>query len=45
LICPPLAMLYRCLEKTGDDAEYRRRVYERLCALDPLRALELTAKP
>jgi hypothetical protein len=45
LICPPLAMLYRCLEKTDDDAEYRRRVYERLCALDPLRALELTAKP
>ena len=45
LICPPLAMLYRCLEKTDDDAEYRRRVYERLCALDPLRALELASTP
>jgi hypothetical protein len=45
LICPPLAMLYRCLEKADDNAEDRRRVYERLCAIAPLRALELTSKP
>jgi type VI secretion system protein ImpA len=47
LICPPLAMLYRCLEKAeaDDNAGDRRRVYERLCAIAPLRALELTSKP
>jgi tetratricopeptide (TPR) repeat protein len=45
LIGPPLAMLFRCLEKAEDTAGYRQRVYERLCALDPLRALELTSKP
>jgi len=45
VVGPPLAMLYRCLEKADDEAEFRRRVYGRLCSIAPLRALELTSKP
>jgi type VI secretion system protein ImpA len=45
LIAPPLAMLYDCLETLGENGEFKQRVYEQLCAVDPLKALEITAKP
>jgi type VI secretion system protein ImpA len=45
LIASPLAMLYRCLETLGEAGDFKLRVYEQLCAVDPLRALDLTSKP
>jgi hypothetical protein len=45
LIAPPLAMLYRCLETLGDTGDFKRHLYEKLCSVDPLRALELTEMP
>jgi type VI secretion system protein ImpA len=38
---PPMAMLYRCLEQLNENDELRRRIYGKLCAVDPARALEL----
>lgn len=45
LIASPLAMLYHCLETLGEGGDFKLHVYEQLCAVDPLRALELTSKP
>ena len=39
-IAQPLGLLYRCLASRGDDAA-RRTIYERVCRLDPVRALSL----
>jgi hypothetical protein len=38
-------MLYHCLETLGEAGDFKQRVYEQLCAVDPLKALELTSKP
>ena len=40
-VAAPLAMLYQCLSHLEENAEERRRVYDRLCALHPMKALEL----
>jgi type VI secretion system protein ImpA len=45
LIAPPLAMLYRCLETLGDTGDFKQHLYEKLCSVDPIKALELTEKP
>ena len=37
LIAQPLALLYRCL----DEADEKRKLYARICRLDPSRALGL----
>jgi hypothetical protein len=37
-----LRTLHRCLGAFEGNADYQKRVYDRLCALDPLQALELT---
>ena len=47
LVAEPLALLYRCLEKlpelvAGDHS--RDSLYPRICSLDPLQAMVLTAK-
>lgn len=42
LIASPLALLYRCYAPNGDgDGEERRKLYARICRLDPARALTL----
>lgn len=43
LIAQPLALLYRTLLNSGDSDETRRRLYARICRLDPVRALSLGA--
>ena len=44
-IAPPLAMLHRCLEQQNENPELCRRIYDKLCAVNPARALELTLRP
>jgi len=42
LIGPPLALLYRCFAANGNgEIEERRKLYARICRLDPARALTL----
>jgi type VI secretion system protein ImpA len=43
LIAPPLAMLYHCLNTLGENGELKQHVYEQLCAVDPLKALEIAS--
>jgi type VI secretion system protein ImpA len=42
LLAQPLALLYRCLTKTDDSAEERRKLYSWICRLDPLQAMNVT---
>jgi type VI secretion system protein ImpA len=44
-VAPPMAMLYRCLEQLSENEELRRRIYYKLCSVDPARALELAVTP
>jgi type VI secretion system protein ImpA len=44
-IVPPMGMLYRCLEQVNDGQEQRRRIFDRLCAVDPIKALEFAVQP
>jgi type VI secretion system protein ImpA len=37
---PPMAMLYKCFGQVGNSEE-QRRIYDRLCAVDPAKALAL----
>jgi type VI secretion system protein ImpA len=39
LLAQPLAALYRCLEKSGEDASRQQQVYLRICRLDPVQAM------
>lgn len=42
LIASPLALLYRCFAPNGDgEGDERRKLYARICRLDPARALTL----
>lgn len=41
VVAQPLALLYRCMEKTGDTSSDREALYLRVCRLDPLRAIHL----
>lgn len=39
LLAQPLAALYRCLQKAGEDAARQQQLYLRICRLDPVQAL------
>ena len=39
LLAQPLAALYKCLEKSGEDASRQQQVYLRICRLDPVQAM------
>jgi type VI secretion system ImpA/VasJ family protein len=39
LLAQPLSALYKCLEKTGEDASRLQQVYLRICRLDPVQAM------
>jgi type VI secretion system protein ImpA len=39
LVARPLALLYRCLDKLGQDASLKESLYLRICRLDPLQAI------
>ena len=39
LLAQPLAALYKCLAKTGEDAALQQQVYLRICRLDPVQAM------
>jgi type VI secretion system protein ImpA len=39
LLAEPLAALYKCLEKTGEDSSRQQRVYLQICRLDPVQAM------
>ncbi len=41
-VAVPLAMLYRCYEHANECEDRRRLVYDRICSVAPLKALELT---
>ena len=43
-VSAPLAMLYLCLEQGGEDEAARKRIYDRICAADPVKALELALR-
>jgi len=42
VIAHPLALLYRCMNQLDGDAELKRKLYARLCRLDPVQALACT---
>jgi type VI secretion system protein ImpA len=42
LIAQPLALLYRCLVKSDDNAAEKQRLYSWICRLDPLQAMSIT---
>ena len=42
LLARPLALLYRCLGKSGDDAGQRVKLYSWICRLDPLMAMNVS---
>jgi type VI secretion system protein ImpA len=39
LLAQPLTSLYRCLEKSGEDASRQQQLYLRICRLDPVGAM------
>jgi type VI secretion system protein ImpA len=41
VVAQPLALLYRCLERTGEDPHGCEELYLRICRLDPLQAIRL----
>lgn len=42
VVAHPLALLYRCLGKEEADAQLRRKLYAKICRLDPVQALKVT---
>ncbi|HUK20267.1 MAG TPA: type VI secretion system protein TssA [Gemmatimonadales bacterium] len=45
-VARPLGLLYRCLEKLGEDAQMKDDLYRRVCRLDPMQAMAFsTASP
>lgn len=44
-VIPPMAMLYKCFDQVDEGGEQRQRIYDKLCAVDPLKALELAGRP
>ncbi|HKW98165.1 MAG TPA: type VI secretion system protein TssA [Bryobacteraceae bacterium] len=42
VVAHPLALLYRCMNQLDGDAELKRKLYARLCRLDPVQALACT---
>ncbi|HUI75513.1 MAG TPA: type VI secretion system domain-containing protein, partial [Candidatus Acidoferrum sp.] len=41
-VAHPLALLYRCLDKMGDNEAEKQKIYQKLCRLDPAQALACT---
>jgi type VI secretion system protein ImpA len=41
IVAHPLAMLYRCLNKTGGDSSMKQALYARVSRLDPVQALSM----
>jgi len=41
VLAQPLALLYRCLAKTGGSAEEKQKLYSWICRLDPLQAMKV----
>lgn len=39
MIAHPLALLYRCLARSGATEEMKQAIYDRICRLDPMQAL------
>jgi len=39
MIAHPLALLYRCLARSGATEEVKQAIYDRICRLDPMQAL------
>ncbi len=42
MVTQPLAMLYRCLAKSGGADEVRQKLYAAICRLDPLAAINIS---
>jgi type VI secretion system protein ImpA len=42
LVAEPLALLHRCLSKTGGDAAEIQKLYSWICRLDPLQAMNMS---
>lgn len=42
VLAHPLALLYRCMNQLDVDAESKRKLYARICRLDPVQALACT---
>lgn len=42
LVVEPLALLYRCMAGMDEFEEERRSIYNQICRLDPVKALDLT---
>ena len=39
VVAHPLALLFRCMNQLDGDAEFKRKLYARICRLDPVQAL------
>jgi type VI secretion system protein ImpA len=39
LVAAPMALMYRCLEKTDSDSSTQQSLYLRICRLDPIQAI------
>jgi type VI secretion system protein ImpA len=39
MVAKPLALLFRCMNQLDGDAEVKRKLYARICRLDPVQAL------
>jgi type VI secretion system protein ImpA len=39
VVAHPLALLYRCMNQLDADADVKRKIYARICRLDPVQAL------
>jgi len=42
MVAEPLALLHRCLTKTGGDADEIQKLYSWICRLDPLQAMNIS---
>jgi type VI secretion system protein ImpA len=42
VVAHPLALLFRCMNQLDGDAEAKRKLYARICRLDPVQALACT---
>jgi type VI secretion system protein ImpA len=41
LLAQPLALLYRCLSKNGENPDERQKLYSWICRLDPVQAMRM----
>jgi type VI secretion system protein ImpA len=42
VVAHPLALLFRCMNQLDGDTEAKRKLYARICRLDPVQALACT---